>query len=319
MKQNDLISVLVPVYNVEKYVKEAIQSLLNQTYQNLEIIIVDDCSTDKTFEILENLKKQDNRIKIFRNYENKKICYSLNKAFLESSGNYIARMDGDDVSLPNKIEEQLKYLKKNRDVDLVGTSTILINDIGEKIGEDKFISKFEDLKKILKINTPVSHIWLAKREVYERLKGYRELPYVEDYDFLLRMITEGMKFTNISEFYGYKVRVRNGNTGSTVGIKQRKAFEYVFNLYEQRLEKGVDFYNIKEFYEYITPNKKEEKEYMKSYNFLIKSINLKSEKNFLWIYYFFKSFIISKYQKKYILNRIKYRIIRKMIDIGVKI
>ncbi|MEF3401434.1 glycosyltransferase family A protein, partial [Listeria monocytogenes] len=116
--KNPLVSVIIPTYNVEEYIEECIVSIQKQTYENLEIVVVDDCSSDNTFEILCRLAKDDTRIKVFQNDKNMKICYSLNKALENSSGEYIVRMDGDDVSSLDRIEMQLNYLQKNKDIDL---------------------------------------------------------------------------------------------------------------------------------------------------------------------------------------------------------
>lgn len=312
MDNSKLVSVLIPVYNVEKYVFEAINSILNQTYKNLEIIIVDDCSSDKTYEIILEMAKKDKRIKIFKNKENKKICYSLNFAFNMSNGYYIARMDGDDISLLDKIEKQVKYLEENKKIDLVGVSTISIDEKGNEISKQKFISKYEKLRKTLEYGPPISHIWLSKRSVYEILKGYREIPYVEDYDFLLRMETEGLKFENIGDYFGYKVRTRQGNTASTNGVKQRKAFFYVLNLYKERLKQKTDSYSEKKFYKYIESTSEEEYSYSQAYIYLKKSLDLKSKRNKIWIFYFFRAASKSKYLRLYIFERIKFKIIQRL-------
>ncbi len=104
--ENYLISVIIPVYNVQSFVEEAILSICNQTYRNLEIIVVDDCSTDETYTIVENLVKKDSRIKLFRNRKNSKIVKTLNFALEQANGEFIARMDGDDISSLLRLEKQ---------------------------------------------------------------------------------------------------------------------------------------------------------------------------------------------------------------------
>jgi glycosyltransferase involved in cell wall biosynthesis len=93
-----LISVIIPTYNVENYIIDSVNSIINQTYKNIEIIIVDDNSNDNTFKILNSLKELDSRIKLYKNNKNLKIVNTLNFAISVSSGEYIARMDGDDIS-----------------------------------------------------------------------------------------------------------------------------------------------------------------------------------------------------------------------------
>ena len=105
-----LVSVIIPCYNAEKYVEEAIRSIMTQTYSNLEIIVTDDCSSDNTLMILETLAAEDSRIKVIKNEKNLKIVKSLNNMIEVAQGKYIARMDADDISLPERIEKQVSFL-----------------------------------------------------------------------------------------------------------------------------------------------------------------------------------------------------------------
>ncbi|EJT6478055.1 glycosyltransferase family 2 protein [Clostridium perfringens] len=315
----DKISILMPTYNVEKYVEDAVNSILEQSYKNFELIIVDDCSSDNTYNILEKMAEKDERIKLYRNTENKKIAYTLNKALSYSKGNYIARMDGDDISEIDRLEKQINFLKKNHNIDLVGTGTISINENGEELNRTSYIESFESLKKIAMLSSPVLHIWLAKREVYDLLKGYREIPYVEDYDFLLRMLSLNKKFSNIDNYFGYKVRIRNGNTATSVGIKQRKAFEYCRNLYKERKKNSEDSFSLAEFNDFIKSSDREKHNYNNSIKLLNKGFSLKANNDFRWIFFIILSSIKSKYQFKYLCraigvrgiyfyNRFKYKI-----------
>lgn len=106
-----LVSIIVPTYNDEKYISETINSILSQTYKNFEIIVVDDCSTDKTVVILDSFN--DPRIRIFKNSSNMGTAYSRNLAIRESKGEYIAFLDGDDLWDVNKLEHQLDFMEKN--------------------------------------------------------------------------------------------------------------------------------------------------------------------------------------------------------------
>ena len=114
----DLISVIVPVYNIEKYLRESIDSIINQTYENLEIIFVDDGSTDNSIRILREYEKKDNRIFVLTQ-KNGGICMAMKNGVAFSSGKYIARCDGDDINELNRYELQFKYLKENN-CDLIG-------------------------------------------------------------------------------------------------------------------------------------------------------------------------------------------------------
>jgi len=116
-----LVSVLIPCYNVEKYVEESVNSILNQTYTNLEVIAINDCSTDKTGELLDKLASKDARITVVTNEENLKLIRTLNKGIALCKGEYIARMDADDISLPTRIEKEVDFLERHSDHDIVST------------------------------------------------------------------------------------------------------------------------------------------------------------------------------------------------------
>ena len=116
-----LVSVLIPCYNVEKYVEESVNSILNQTYTNLEVITINDCSKDSTGDILHAMAKNDSRITVVDNDRNLKLIDTLNKGIKLCKGDYIARMDADDIALPTRIEKEVEFLEKNKDHDIVST------------------------------------------------------------------------------------------------------------------------------------------------------------------------------------------------------
>lgn len=244
MTDEKLVSVLIPVYNVEFYVKDAIESIQNQTYKNLEIIVVDDASTDNTYDVVEKLAKDDRRIKLYKNESNLRIVKTLNYALTLANGYYIARMDGDDISAFDRIEKKVKFLEESSDIDLVGCSLVSIDSNGEEIKRVKKLDDFDLIKKTLRYTSPISHIWVCKKTVYEKLGGYRELSGAEDYDFILRLISSGMKSVNVSNYYGYYVRVeREGNTVSSTGLLQKKLHEDIYKMYKARVKDGCDNFN----------------------------------------------------------------------------
>ncbi|MFJ7827547.1 glycosyltransferase family 2 protein [Psychrobacillus sp. NPDC096623] len=300
----ELVSVLLPVFNVDKYIEETVNSILKQTYTNIEIIIVDDSSTDNTYSIVQKLQKSDGRIKLYKNRKNLQIAKTLNIAYQHSNGDYICRMDGDDVSHLERIERKLNYLRSNPEISLVGCSVKSINETGDLLGCKKMLSNQVTIHKTLKYASPVFHIWLARREVYEKLKGYRHIPYVEDYDFLLRMTSLGYKYTNISEYFGYSIRLRSGNTISTAGILQRKAHRYCYNLYQRRCQGYEENFSIGDFNDYVRTTSLEFKMFKKSNILLQKALFIKKRMSFRKIMYAFLSYLISKEQRKYINGRL---------------
>src|SRR5436190_1597301 len=120
-----LVTVLLPCYNGELYIEEAVRSMMNQTYSNLEILIIDDFSSDNSNSILTRLATEDKRIRLVRNESNLKLIKTLNKGLGLATGIYIARMDADDISLPERIEKQMNFMLANPDMDLCGTNYIM--------------------------------------------------------------------------------------------------------------------------------------------------------------------------------------------------
>jgi len=127
------ISVLMPVYNAQKYIKVAVESILNQTFTDFEFIIINDGSSDESLKIIEGYALQDARIKVI-NRENKGLIKTLNEGLKLAKGKYIARMDADDISLPLRFEKQIQYLEEHSDCIAVGTLAKLIDSDGDVIG-----------------------------------------------------------------------------------------------------------------------------------------------------------------------------------------
>lgn len=311
MSFDPLISVLIPVYNVENFVEEAVLSICNQSYKNLQIIIVDDCSTDNTYKILDNMSKLDNRIELYRNSENSKIVKTLNYALTKAKGEFIARMDGDDISTPERLEKQLKFLLDNPTYDLVGSHLTTIDEHGNIIGFQKMPISREAIRKTIKLVSPVSHIWLARKRVYDFLKGYREIPGAEDYDFLLRMHSNGLQFTNLDSFE-YSVRIRNGNTMSTIGFNQKLMSNYVIDLYNQRKSSGFDDFSYENVEDYIDMHMKYKANFEKSNTYFISAFNSYKERKFIiMFFYLIRSILISRFQLQYLLKRVLFKFYSK--------
>lgn len=304
-----LVSVLIPVYNVEKYVEEAIRSIQVQTYRKIEIVVVDDGSTDNTYEIVKKMASEDSRIKLLKNKKNSRIVKTLNKALGNSSGEYIARMDGDDISAPDRIERKVKFLEENPSFHLVGCSVNAISDSYELLSRTIKYGDFELLDKIKKYSTPAFHIWVARREVYDALGGYRELPGVEDYDFLLRLATHGFKFTNIEDYFGYNIRVnREGNTKDLIGLRQILLHRYAYNLYRQRKRFGKDDFesNFKSCSE-VKPIYDDLYNFSRAY--LVKAIERKRDKKYIAMLFFIVFSLVSPHQLYYLKNKALSRLI----------
>lgn len=184
-----LISVVMPAHNAQKYIKEAIESILSQTFKNFELIIVNDCSKDKTLEIIRNFSKSDYRIEIVSNTKRLGIANSLNKGIGCSMSNIIARMDADDVALPDRLESQYKLLGVSKNVVAVGSDIMLIDSKGEEIGERRYPNSSKELKNCLFRYSPFAHpVVVFRKKFFEEVGGYDpKYSPTEDLDLWFRL------------------------------------------------------------------------------------------------------------------------------------
>jgi glycosyltransferase involved in cell wall biosynthesis len=310
--EKPLISVLIPTYNVELYVEEAVRSIINQTYKNLEIIVVDDHSTDNTYNILLKLSLEDKRVRLFRNEKNLRIAKTLNFAFQQSTGGYIARMDGDDVSLPDRIEKQLAFLNSDKNLDLVGLHLLMIDDFGKEIHVEKYMSNADKINEVAKYTNPVPHFWIAKRKVYDEVGPYR-IPPAEDYDFLLRAIEKGFRLSNLPEVK-YLWRMRLGNSATAAGLIQRKTVRYVKKLHKERVSNAmeIDSFTQENLLNFIKSSAMEKYLFNISSQFHFRYLNKKRTNKPLAVFFMFVSVLFSpKYKLDEIYNRYK---TKKLID-----
>ncbi len=133
-----LITILLPVHNAEKHLPDCLDSLLNQSYKNIEIVAIDDKSSDKSARILNQFKKNDKRLRVYKNVKRYGIAITLNRLVKKAKGSYIAFMDTNDISSPNRIRKQYKFLLDNPGIVAVGSQCMFINEHGKKIGKSSF-------------------------------------------------------------------------------------------------------------------------------------------------------------------------------------
>jgi glycosyltransferase involved in cell wall biosynthesis len=205
------ISVVMPVYNAAAYLEEAVRSILGQTFRDFEFIIINDGSTDGTASILKRYEKADNRIQVYHQ-ENQGMISALNRGCQLARGQYIARMDADDVSLPQRLQRQLEYLDRHPQIGILGTWILNIDESGSMRGTWCPPTNPKMLKWTNFFGVCVSHsTTFMQREVVQKLDFYRpDAVHAEDVDLWLRAssITE---FGNIPEVLG-KYRVWSGST-----------------------------------------------------------------------------------------------------------
>jgi len=192
------ISVILATYNNEAYIKGSIESVLNQTYQNFELIIIDDASNDLTSEIISKIKNK--KIKYIRNKKNLGLVKCLNKGLEIAKGEFIARIDGDDVAVRNRFKKQLDFLKARKDIKAVGTFAQEIDEQGNKGKIIKFPKNSREIRKVIPQYIPFLHPTLMfRRSVFEEIGNYDErFKYAQDHDLMLR-ITGKFKTANIPQ------------------------------------------------------------------------------------------------------------------------
>lgn len=203
------VSVVMPVYNGERYLNEAITSILKQSMVDFEFIIVDDGSTDNTSKIIHSF--HDRRL-VYIHQANAGIAAALNKGINLAQGDYIARMDADDIAHFDRLQLQYQHMLIHDHVDILGGQAYLIDHRGERIGQKLKPIASKALKNAIEYACPVIHpTYFVRKPIYLELGGYRtDFPPAEDYDFLLRAFDAGKNLVNLNEFVlSYRVNFEN--------------------------------------------------------------------------------------------------------------
>ena len=234
---NNLVSVIMPVYNTEKYLKTSIDSILSQTYENIEFIIIDDGSTDNSINIVESYS--DKRIRFYKQ-DNRGIAISLNKGISLAKGDFIARQDADDISNPFRIEKQMQLLIENKHIGLIGTCANLIDENGLVIKPLNFPGDNNSLQKYILTKNPFIHgSIIMRKECLKKVGLYREqFLLAQSYDMWLR-ISEKYEIMNIQEsLYDYRI------WNNCVSNKKAALFSLFSNialeLHKERMENQKD-------------------------------------------------------------------------------
>lgn len=238
------LSVIIPVYNAEKYLEESIMSILNQSFTDFELIIINDLSTDKSLEIIKKLKEFDHRIILINNEINSGPSKSRNKAIAECKGNYIAFMDADDIALPNRFEEQIKILNENPEIAVCGTWFTLF---GEKI-DSQLINHYENHDELrvrflneCYIGAPTV---MCRKEVFDNDLFNDEYIIMGDYELWTRLICK-FQFYNIQKSLlnyrwhesniSHTSKINRNTTHKTIRFNQLKQLNILGN-YENNIE-----------------------------------------------------------------------------------
>ena len=193
-----LVSVIMPVFNVESYLAEAIQSIVDQTMKDFEFIIIDDGSTDGSVEIIQSFN--DKRITFLRNETNSGITASLNKGLSVAKGEFICRMDADDIAVNNSLEKQIAFFQTHRSISLVGSQAILIDEKGQTIGEEIVPQTTKEINRSKFIHNPFIHGTIMFRSSLVKQFGNYDprRKHNEDYDLWLRY-TKYVQAVNLND------------------------------------------------------------------------------------------------------------------------
>ena len=231
-----LVSVIIPCYNAELYLEEAVFSITNQTYKNLEILVIDDGCSDNSPKIYKNLSEKDSRIRIIKNELHIGLINTLNKGIDLASGEFIARMDADDISALNRIEKQISFLLKNKSIAVLVTGARVI-DVNGKISKDSIIQtylKSETLEFASYFSQPLVHgSVIAKGSVLKQNKYNLEYKFSEDFELWLRLLAQGYKLSNIPEsLYYYRKNPESVSNQNT--IQQVKTHNKISKIYLEK-------------------------------------------------------------------------------------
>lgn len=244
-----LVSVIMSVFNGEQFLKKAIESIIAQTYSKWEFIIIDDASNIATQDILRQYKN-DNRFKIFRHEVNRGLTKNLNQAIELSAGEFIARMDADDISMPWRFEQQVEFLRKNPQTTAVFGLVELIDENGYSTGTweaDIESISYQKIRLMLPFSNCVAHpTVMIRKEILKHYKYNEEQIHSQDWDLWLRMVSDGKRIEKINN----TVLLYRIHTNSVTKISNKKsAFLKMHASYKPYLknvwkEKKINPFNL---------------------------------------------------------------------------
>ncbi len=224
---NEKVSIILPVYNGEKYISEAIESIIDQTYKNFELIIINDCSTDNTLELCNSYADKDQRIKVFSNETNLKLPNSLNAGFERASGYYYTWTSDDNIYKPNAIETMIRELKNNRDLVMVYSNYAKIDSNGDIIENVKLRDS-----RFLTTGNVCGACFLYTADVAKKVGKYDATLFLaEDYDYWIRIYKEGNIKHLLDNLYCYRV-----HSGSLTATRREQIIAQTYKTLEKNFD-----------------------------------------------------------------------------------
>ena len=289
-----MISVVMSVYNEKiEWLSKAVESILNQTYTNFEYIIIIDnpALNQEAVQFLEKSAVEDKRIRLYFNKENMGLMRSLNIGISLASGEYLARMDADDISFEDRLEKEIAYLEKHN-YDMVSANRVDIDENGKEISRSSHL-KSDPEKHLPYSNFIVHPSVLIRTDVLRSLGGYREFYNSEDYDMWLRVLSAGYKIGILDDYVIY-YRIRQ----TSMSLKNRLETYYITSyqqlLYWERVKTGTDSFSVDHFQEYMSNkdiSEAKNKKYCKFRDNMDSAITRFKNKNLGFIGYLVKAFV----------------------------
>ena len=194
------ISVLLPVCNGEKFLRKSLDSVSAQTYSDFELLVCDDASSDATPEILKEYALKEPRLRVLRNPVRSGVARTLNKLLGAAGGEFLARMDADDVCEPERFAKQAAFLDDHPEVSFVGTQLTVIDESDAVAGRREYPTEFAEIRRRITVRNPFAHpSMMMRRDAVTSLNGYREIKGAEDYDLWLRAVDKGFVMANLGD------------------------------------------------------------------------------------------------------------------------
>lgn len=228
-RREPLVSVIMPVYNAGEFLVEAINSVLNQSYTNFEILAVDDGAEDNSLEILRWFAKKDKRVRVYSYKRNRGLSFAANLAINKSKGIYLARFDADDIMPMDRLEKQVRYLSDHPEIITVGGQCDLIDDEGNFIGKKSFPLDNESIRKMsfIAMSLQAGSMMINRNLIPKVFKFYTsKYRYAEDHELLFKLFQYG-KVANLADVLLY---YRQHKNNSTKKINHKQIFKEIYNI-----------------------------------------------------------------------------------------
>lgn len=217
-RRQPLVSIILPTFNREKLIKKSVESVLSQTYKNLELVVIDDFSSDSTPDVLSQYQRDDQRVKVIRNGENIGFVRSLNKGIKQANGFYVARIDDDDFWCDKqKLEKQVNFLENNPDYALAGGGVVKTDEKGREVARFLFPESDPEIRQRMLLSDPFVHSSvLFKKDDWQTANGYDEnFDYSQDWDLWAKLGRLG-KLYNFQEYFVYYLQGKQNRCNKNI-------------------------------------------------------------------------------------------------------